>query len=334
MNTQNTLLLSRADLNGLLSFQEYIDTVEQAFALYAEGQTLKTGLLHIDSTGGEFHIKAGGLLNGRAYFGVKVNGGFFQNATRFGMPNIQGAILLCDGENGSPLAIMDSIEITKSRTGAATAVAAKYLARPESSTAMICGCGNQGRIQLRALKAVLPIKRAFAFGRTAERVFSFSEDMSSDLGIAVTPVAEDEAFRDALRNSDVCVTCTPARQFFIRKEDVAPGTFIAAVGADSPYKQELEPSLVASSKVVVDILAQCAEVGELHHAIGDGLMQRSDVHGELGEIVSGKKPGRTSDEDITIFDSTGTALQDVAAAAAIYEKALKQGKGTAFNLSQ
>lgn len=137
----------------------------------------------------------------------------------------------------------------------------------------------------------------------------------------------------ATKESDVCVTCTPSRRYYLEKGDVSPGTFIAAMGADSPDKQELDPELLKSSKVVVDILEQCAQVGELHHAIEKG-MRREDVYAELGEIISGNKPGRTSKEEIIIFDGTGTALQDVAAAAAVYGRALRAGKGTRFDFFQ
>jgi len=325
------LLLNHHDIASLLDLDEYISAVEQAFKLHAEGKALKTGLLHVNAREGEFHVKAGGLQLKNTYFGLKVNGGFFQNQMQFGMPNIQGAIYLADAENGSPLALMDSREITMKRTGAATAVAAKYLARPDASVVTIFGCGTQGRIQLEALTRVLPIREAFAYSRNREKAARFAEEMSAALQIRVRPVADLDD--DDIQASDVCVTCTPAKQYFLRKEYVRPGTFIAAVGADSPDKQELEPALLASSKVVVDILDQCERVGELHHAIAAGLMTRESVHAELGEIIAGKKPGRTSDEEITIFDSTGTALQDIAAAAAIYEKASAIGTGTQFNLS-
>ena len=328
---QETLLLSRADVNGLLSLTDYIEVVEQAFKAHAEGRALKTGLLHINSGGGEFHIKAGGLVNERIYFGVKVNGGFFQNATRFGMANIQGAILLCDGQNGAPLAIMDSIEITRNRTGAATTVAAKYLARPESSVVTICGCGTQGRIQLRALHSILPITKVYAYSRNERHTESFANEMTAELGIPVTRAGN---LQRAIGESDICVTCTPAKRYFVHEEYVSPGTFIAAVGADSPDKQELEPILLVSSKVVPDILEQSTQVGELHHAISARLLSKNNVHAELGQIVAGQKPGRTSDDEIIIFDSTGTALQDVAAAAAIYEKAIEQGNGTRFCLGE
>jgi len=323
------LLLSRNDVSALLTLDEYITVVEQAFAAYAEGRALGTGLLHINAKDGEFHIKAGGLELNKPYFALKVNGGFFQNQIGFSMPNIQGAIYLADAKNGLPLALLDSREITIKRTGAATAVAAKYLARPNSEVALICGCGIQGRIQLEALTTVLPIKRALAYSRSPERAKQFAIEMSTaQLNVqAVTDLAE------ALHVSDVCVTCTPAKGFFIHKDDVPGGIFIAAVGADSPDKQELDPALIPKTKLVVDILDQCAQVGELHHAIDSGLMTRADVHAELGEIIAGRRAGRTSESEITVFDSTGTALQDVAAAAAVYERAIEKGIGKKFEIA-
>jgi ornithine cyclodeaminase/alanine dehydrogenase len=129
------------------------------------------------------------------------------------------------------------------------------------------------------------------------------------------------------------VTCTPSKQPYLKKEFVAPGTFVSAVGADSPDKHELDPALFAGNKIVVDILEQCASSGDLHHALEQGVVQRADVYAELGEIVAGRKPGRTSPGEIILFDSTGTALQDVAAAIAVYEKAVAAGTGLRVNLA-
>jgi ornithine cyclodeaminase/alanine dehydrogenase len=330
MKPPGTLLLNRQDIISLLSLNDYIRIVEDAFRLYAEGKTLEPGLLHIDAPTGEFHIKGGGLQLDRTYCGVKVNAGFFQNRARFDMPNIQGTIILCDGENGYPLALMDSIEITLSRTGATTAVAAKYMARPDSCVATICGCGVQGRIQLRSLKLVLPIEQVYAFDSDPAAAKAFASDMSEELGIEVTAVPDPGG---AVGRSDVCITCTPARQYFLEAAHVPPGTFVAAVGADSPGKHELEPALMASATVVVDLLDQCVKVGELHHALEAGLVTVDDVHADLGDVVIGRKPGRTSDDEITIFDATGTALQDAAGAAAAYERALEAGKGTFFDFA-
>jgi alanine dehydrogenase len=134
-----------------------------------------------------------------------------------------------------------------------------------------------------------------------------------------------------VRKSDVCVTCTPAKKYFLDNDCIAPGTFVAAVGADNEEKQELDPQLLASNKVVADVLEQCAEIGDLHHAIAKGLMAPGDVHAELGEVVAGRKAGRTCEEEITIFDSTGTALQDVAVAAMVYQCAMESGHGARFH---
>lgn len=331
MRPQGTVLLKRQDIAALLTLEDCIASVEQAFRLHGEGRTPPPGILGFHSHGGAFHLKAGLLELASPYFAVKANGNFFQNRRRFGMPNIQGIIALYDGENGYPLALMDSIEITILRTGAATAVAAKHLARPDSRVATICGCGNQGHIQLRALKKVLPLERAFAFDDDPGQAQRFAVELSGELRMEVKAV---NRLADAVRQSDVCVTCTPSREPFLYRGDVAPGTYLAAVGADSPEKQELDPALLASSKIVVDILEQCATAGELHHALEKGVVNRADVHAELGEVVAGRKPGRTSEKEIVIFDSTGTALQDAAAAAAVYEKAVNLGRGVTVNLAE
>ena len=326
MKRNGTLLLRRSDIRGLLPFDAYINALEDAFRLYAAGKVLKTGLMHIDSHEGEFHIKAGGVDLPHRFFGIKVNAGFFRNVERFGMRNIQGVILLCDGENGYPLVVMDSGEVTVNRTGAAAAIAAKHLARRESSSVLICGCGAQGAIQLVAMHAVLPIKTAYVFDIDKSKSEKLAAEMSKKLAIEV--VAVDDP-RQVSTKCDVCVTCTPSRKAYLSAKDISPGTFIAAMGADSPEKQELDPQLLVSNKTVVDLLEQCAVVGELHHALDAG-MSKSSVHSEIHEIVVGKKPGRVSGKETIVFDATGTALQDVAAAAAIYEKAIALGLGDAF----
>jgi alanine dehydrogenase len=327
LKPRGTLLLKRSDIRSLVRFEDYVDVVEQAFRLYAEGKTLQPAMIHVEAIDGEFHIKAGGLSLGTPYFALKSNGGFFHNRERFGMPTIQGAILLCDARNGYPLAIMDSGEITMKRTGAAAAVAAMRLARTDSRVVTICGCGIQGQVQLMAMHSVLELNRVYVFDIDQAKAQALAED-SRTLGIPVIPVTD---LREAVRHSDVCVTCTPSRQFYVASEFVSPGTFIAAMGADSPDKQELDPELLKRNKVVVDVLGQCVLAGELHHALDQG-MQASEVYGELGEIIAGRKPGRTTDKEIIVFDSTGTALQDAAAAAVVYEAALERGVGLTVDL--
>lgn len=324
MKLDGTLLLTRRDIAALLTIEDCMAAVENAFKLYGEGKSEPPGIVGVHARDGGFHIKAGLLELSRSYFAAKVNANFPENAKRFGLPTIQGVVVLCDGENGLPLAVMDSIEITIQRTGAATGVAAKYLARPDSKTVTICGCGNQGRISLRTLTKVLPIEKAWVWDRDPAQAQRFADEHVADLKIDVEVVAD---LQTAVGQSDVVVTCTPSKQPFLKKAFVAPGTFIAAVGSDNPEKQELEPVLLSGSKLVADVLEQCATIGELHHALDKGLMTRESAYGELGEVVAGIKPGRTSNDEVIIFDSTGMALQDVVTAAAVYEKAVRKAVG-------
>jgi alanine dehydrogenase len=331
MKPDGTLLLKRHEIATLLNIEECIEAVEQAFRLNAEGKTTPPGILGIQTRDEGFHIKAGLLERGRTYFAAKTNANFPQNMQRFGLPLIQGIIVLCDAENGYPLALMDSMEITIIRTGAATGVAAKYLARTDARVVTICGCGNQGRISLKAIAKVRQLSRAYAWDVNQSQARRFADELSRELNIEVGPVDELAA---AVEESDMCITCTPSKEYFLKREYVSRGTFIAAVGADSEDKQELDPALIGSNKVVVDLLEQCASIGELHHALKHGLLTKQDVHAELGEIITGKKAGRRSEEEIIIFDSTGTALQDVAAAAIVYERALSARIGVVMNLAE
>jgi ornithine cyclodeaminase/alanine dehydrogenase-like protein (mu-crystallin family) len=225
---------------------------------------------------------------------------------------------------------MDSQEITALRTGAATAVAAKHLARRDSRIVTICGCGIQGRVQLRSLCRLFPFQSVFAYDQREELAARFAREMALELKIPVTPVVD---FAAAVRQSDICVTCTFSQEPLLDSDAVSPGTFIAAVGADNPQKQEIHPRLMRKSKIVCDILEQCAVMGDLHHALDAGVVSRANVYAELGEVVAGKKAGRESQEEIIIFDSTGMALQDVAAAAVLYEKAQRHGSDVRFNFA-
>ena len=279
---------------------------------------------------GTFHIKAGSLPRGAGYVAAKINGNFPGNRARHGLPTIQGAVFLADASNGRPLALLDSMEITLQRTGAATAVAARYLARPDSVTATICGCGEQGRIQLTALRHVLDLRRAFAWDLDPAVSHAFATRMAAETGMEVKPVSRLE---DATWASDAIVTCTTSCEPFLGIEEVGPGTFVAAVGADNPAKSEIKPALMASATVVVDVLKQAVFMGDLNHAIRAGAMTAEEVHAELGSLVSGDKPGRRNADEITIFDSTGTGIQDVAAAARAYELARDRGLGLRCNLA-
>ena len=234
-----------------------------------------------------------------------------------------------DAVTGEPRALLDSASLTALRTAAATAVAARWLARPESATATLAGCGVQGRAHLAFLAATLPKLRLVRLHDPDAEAVGATLAAAAALGLAAEPAGNLAA---ACRESDVCVTCTPSRRPLLDAADVSPGAFVAGVGADNEEKHELAPGLLARAAVVTDVLAQCERMGDLHHAIAAGVLRRENVRAELGEVIAGRRPGRTSADEVVVFDSTGMALQDVAAAVVVYERAVATGRGTTFRL--
>jgi ornithine cyclodeaminase/alanine dehydrogenase-like protein (mu-crystallin family) len=222
------VILARSEVAALMTPADYLEAVEAGFRALHDGMAHAPPPWHIEGDGGGFHGKGASLGLDRLYVALKLNGNFPGNPASNGLPTIQGAVLLCDGETGSLLAILDSIEITLRRTAAATALAARFLARPDSATALVCGCGEQAAAQLDALRAVLPLAQVFAWDRDrarAERLASAARD----IGVA-------DNLADAALASDIIVTCTTATEPFLAAAMVRPGTFIAAVGADAPHK--------------------------------------------------------------------------------------------------
>jgi alanine dehydrogenase len=315
---RSTLLLTRSDVAALLGLPECIAAVERAFRLHAEGKMAPPGILGVHVEGAP------------AYFAAKTNANFPGNPKAHGLPTIQGAILLFDATNGCPLAVMDSAEVTALRTGATTAVAAKCLSKASASTLTLVGCGAQAGAQLRAVSAVRALRRVFVSDIDPARAARFAEEHESALRIDVEPASD---LPDAISRSDICITCTPSRRFIVDRDWVPPGCFVAAVGADNENKQEIDPALFRSARVVVDSLEQCATIGDLHHAIDSGAITRDGIHAELGEIVAGRKPGRQSETETILFDSSGVALADVAAAALVYERAVELGRGASIRLT-
>jgi ornithine cyclodeaminase/alanine dehydrogenase-like protein (mu-crystallin family) len=312
------LILGRADVAELLPMDDCIQAVERALVAHAEGRTLPPAIVSVPAGDGGFHVKAAGVEFDRRYFAAKVNGNFSTNPARHGLPAIHGVIVLADAETGVPLAIMDSMEITALRTAATTALAARCLARPDAVVATVVGCGVQGRYHLRALARTIRLEQVWLHDLAAERADALASEMAAEIGVPIAAVSD---LRRAVRSSQVCVTCTPARAPVLGPADIPRGLFVGAIGADREDKQELEPEVLAAATVVVDHLEQCAAIGELHHAIAHGRMTKADVRAELWEIVAGRRTGRTSPDEVIVFDSSGTALQDVAAAVTVYERA-------------
>lgn len=321
-----TLLLTRNDISPLLNPHDYINGIEYAFCQYGEGHSFGNSMVNGDTPSDlEFHIKAGGLIwKGKPYFAVKANGSSFQNQKLRGLPNILGVIILYDGESGFPLAVMESTELTRQRTAAGTVVAFKFLAPADSRKLLLCGCGGQGRTHMRYLKETMPLDEVFVYDIQADAGLVFAKELETESGI---PVHFVQDISSGMQRCNLVVTCTPSRTPYLMAADVRHGMTIAAVGADSPAKQELEPGVFHGNKVVVDILSQCVAAGELHQAILAGLITEKDVYAEIGAIVAGKKPGRENLDETIIYKATGTAIQDTAAAVMVYEKAIERNVG-------
>jgi ornithine cyclodeaminase/alanine dehydrogenase-like protein (mu-crystallin family) len=312
-----TLILTRLDIQALMEAPDWLDAVEQGFRALAEGKAESPTPMHLQMEGGAFHAKGASLRSGRPCIAVKLNGNFPENPTLRALPTIQGAVLLCDGIDGRLLAILDSGEVTLRRTAAASALAARLLARRNSQSLMICGCGEQGLAHFEALRGLFPIRSCFAWDKDPGKAEAMAKRFD---GVeAVSELAK------AAQMSEIIVTCTSSGQAFLEDHHISPGTFIAAVGADSPAKSEIAPGLMARARIVVDSLDQCAAMGDLRLAIAAGTMGRNDVHAELAQIVTGARQGRTSDEEIFLFDSTGTAIADVASAAFVHQRAIAHG---------
>ena len=322
---ETTLVLGARDVTRLLTIRECIDAVAGALRAHEAGRSRGPASTGFTLPNGTVHAKLAALEDdGRIVVAVKANVNLPGNPTRHRRPTIQGALMLLDGDDGQPLAIMDSIALTSLRTAAVAALAAEYLALADARTITIVGCGEQGEAQLRAMAAVRPLRAGFAVDLDSAKATAFTDRLSRELGWRVEMSTD---FAAAIAASDICVTCTTAESPLLFAEHLHPGLFVAAVGADNPAKQEIDAAALAGSQVVVDSVAACAAGGDLHHAIKANLMTEQDIHGELSAVVSGRVAGRANREEVFVFDSTGTALQDVAAAALVYERAAAAGAG-------
>lgn len=324
-----TRLLTRTDVLRCLSPAECRRAVERAFLHLAAGRVPAPRSLGFESRGGGFHVKAALHDAERPRFVAKLNGNFPANPRERGLATIQGVLLLADASDGRPLAIMDSASVTGLRTAAASAVAATRLARRDASVLAIVGCGLQGAAHAEALIEAHPIGEIRFFDADPARAARLAQAFGGRDGLRVRAAG---SVREAAEGAGLVATCTPGAAWVLGEPDVAAGAFVAAVGADYPHKREIEPALMRRARVVVDDRAQCAAGGDLHHAIAAGVMQAADVHADLAAVIAGTRPGRSAPGEIFVFDSTGIALEDAAAADAAYERALELGIGRMVEL--
>jgi alanine dehydrogenase len=317
VTTLDVALISRGDIERALPTTRCIELARVAYEATATGKALDSSLGHVIAPEGEFHVKSSGLLvDGRLFVAVKVAAFFPQRPGTLGLPSIVGLIQLFDGESGQPLAVMESALITALRTAAGTAAALDQLARQDARSLLVCGAGEQALPHVEAIAAIRELDTVRLWGRSHERTQAMLSDLRARFPELNNEIVQD--VRSAAHDADLIVCLTPATQPYLHAADVRPGTTIAAVGSDTPAKQELSTELLARSVVVCDITHQCAEVGELHHALDAGVMTTTEVRAEIGEVIAGSKPGRQADHEVVIFDSTGTAVQDTAPAASVY----------------
>lgn len=328
----STRILTCSDIAALMTPAHYLVAVEDGFTALAQGAATVPPPLHVATEEGGFHAKGASLTlsDGRCLVAVKINGNFPGNPKLHGLPTIQGAIALSDGRNGRLLALMDSIEVTARRTAAATALALRRLAKADASSLAIIGCGRQAFAQFEAVAAVRPLDMVRLFDLDAMSARRLAEQIRAAAKIE-TEIAETP--RDAARASAIVVTCTTSGMPLLGPKDVGPGCFIAAVGADAPHKNEIHPDLMARAFVLVDSLDQCLAMGDLRHAVAAGAMTADRVACDLAQLAAGRPLERPRDDDIVIFDSTGMAIQDVAAAAMIHDRAVQAGRGIEVLLS-
>jgi alanine dehydrogenase len=314
------LLMSREQVAALVSSRDYLAAMQEAFGGLAQRRYQLPPVGHVPGNGGAFHIKSA-VETDAGLAVIKINGNFPGNAGRHGLPTIQGLIVLLDAERGCPLAVFDSIEITARRTAAATALAAKYLANAAADVLAIIGCGVQARYHVEALLDELRIG-CVRFFDTSSAAADIFEQYLSLLPIKFSRASSPAA---AAHGARIVVTLTTSEQPILTLADIESGAFVAGVGADNPAKHELAAELLQASHVVVDSLAQASIMGDLQHAIRSGAMAADGIYAELADIVVGKIAGRTSSEQRFVFDSTGLAVQDMAAAAMIYRRFRSMG---------
>ncbi len=317
---RQTILIGQEDVEALLDMNEALTAVEKSFILKARGKAVMPSKIYLElpEYGGDFRAMPAFIDDSAGIKWVSV----YPENHNYGLPVVMAVITLCHPATGYPMAIMDGTHITSMRTGAAGGIAVKYLARKESSIIGMVGTGRQAETQLLAIKEVLPsVRQVKAFSPDEKSCRRFVRKMGERLNLDIRPVASVAEAAEA----DIIVATTYATGPVVLKEHVRPGTHINAIGADAPGKQELDSSLLSGAKIIVDDLEQAGHSGEINLPLAKGEITIENIHGTLGEIVDGATVGRESDDEITIFDSTGLAIQDLVCAKLVYEKASRTG---------
>ncbi len=317
------LWLSRQEVESLLDMKGTLTVVEEAFRQHGLKKVQMPPKLYL-----YFKKHNGDLRTMPAYLeeqditGVKIVNVHPENPKK-GLPTVMALVILNSTETGAPMAIMDGTYLTDMRTGAGGGVAVKYLARKNSKTVGFVGTGNQAKTQLLAINEIIDIEVVKATSTSEKHRLAFKEEMEKRLECEIIHKKSIKEVCDC----EILVTTTPSREPIVMDEWISEGTHINAIGADAPGKEELDPEILKRAKVVVDDIPQASHSGEVNVPISKNVFSVKDICCELGEVIAGKKKARTKDSDITVFDSTGLAIQDVATANMVYLKALEANMG-------
>ncbi len=324
--------ISGPQVEELISMGETIEAVEKAFRSKGLGnvQMPPKSYVYFNKYQGDFRTMPA-YLGDLDIAGTKVVNAHPRNPHEHDLPTVMATIVLLNPKNGVPLAVMDGTLITRLRTGAAGGIAAKYLAREDSGIIAIVGAGAQARTQLLALSQIFEIEEVRVRDVVRENAEKYAVEMGRELDLDIRVADSTE---EAVRGSDIVVTVTPRRSPVLSNEWITEGMHINAIGADAPEKQELDPDILRRARIIVDDREQASHSGEISKPISQGKLTRNDIYGEIGEIIAGKKGSRVLDEDISVFDSTGLAIQDVATAWEVYQKAEERDIGEKFDFLQ
>lgn len=315
--------LNGDDVEEVLEMGEVIESVESAFRFYGldRVQMPSKSYLYFDKYNGDLRAMPA-YISDTDEAGVKIVNSHPQNPSK-GLPTVLAIYVLNDPATGKPLAMMNATYLTDIRTGAGSAIAAKYLARKDSRVLGIVGCGRQSRTQVMAINELFGLQEVLITDKRGEQCDTFIKEMEKRIDADIRRVDLEEACR-----ADIITTTTPVKEPIIKSKWIEEGTHINAVGADAPGKQELEADILNRARILVDSSEQAYHSGEINVPLSKGEISRGDVYAELGEIVAGKRPSREENEEVTVFDSTGMAVQDVAVAALAYRKSVENDMGT------
>jgi alanine dehydrogenase len=322
------LLLSEQEIAELLSIEEVMEVVENVFREKALGYAQMPPKVYLNFSKYNGDVRAmPAYLERLDVASVKIVNSHPENPKKFGMPTVSATVLLLNPRNGALLSIMGGNSITAMRTAAAGGIAAKYLAKRKSKIGSFIGAGVQARAQLAALLVVFPnleeIRVCDISPKAAEAFASEIKSKASQCRIVVVGTESE-----AVRQADIVVTTTPSKKPLVIDSWVSEGTHFNCIGADAPFKEELDPAILRRAKIVVDDLEQASHSGEINVPLSKGILSEKDIWAELGDILAGKKSARTSDKEITVFDSTGLAIQDAATVELVYKKAITRKTGS------